>query len=84
MIENNIVEPSFSEYNCPILLVPKKSLPGWNEKRWRLVTDHRQINKKIISHNFPLPRIDDILEQLGWRLERLKVVFNKQWFIQIY
>jgi len=29
------------------------------------VIDYRQINKKLLSDKFPLPRIDDILDQLG-------------------
>ena len=60
-----IVEPSFPEYNSLILLVPKKSLPDSYEKRWRLVIDYRQISKKLLSNNFPLPRIGDILDQLN-------------------
>ena len=64
LIDDEIVEPSKSEYNSPILLVPKESLPGSNEKRWRLVVDYRQINKKLVADKFPLPRIDDILDQL--------------------
>ena len=62
---DGIIEPSVSEYNSPILLVPKKSLPGQSDKRWRLVVDYRQINKKLIADKYPLPRIDDILDQLG-------------------
>jgi len=66
MLEDDIIEPSVSEYNSPILLVPKKPLPGQpNKKRWRLVVDYRQVNKKLLSDKFPLPRIDDILDQLG-------------------
>lgn len=65
LIKDDIVEPSVSEYNSPILLVPKKSLPGTTQKRWRLVVDYRGINKKLIADKFPLPRIDDILDQLG-------------------
>ena len=65
LINDNIVEPSSSEYNSLILLVPIKSLPGHKEKRWRLVSDYRGINKKLIADKFPLPRIDDILDQLG-------------------
>lgn len=47
------------------MLVPKKSLPNSDQKKWRLVVDYRQINKKLLSDKFPLPRIDDILDQLG-------------------
>ena len=49
LIENNIVKPSFSEYNSPNLLVLKKSLPGSHEKRWRLLINNRQIIKKYFS-----------------------------------
>lgn len=60
---NDIVEPSTSPHNSPLLLVPKKSTDG--EKKWRLVVDFRQINRKLVPDRFPLPRIDDILDQLG-------------------
>jgi len=59
------MEPSVSAYNSPLLLVPKKSIPGTDKKKWRLRIDYRQINKKLLSDKFPLPRIDDILDQLG-------------------
>lgn len=65
MLDDDIIESSISEYNNPILLVPKKPLPGSNEKRWRLVVDFRQLNKKVVSDKFPLPRIDEILDKMG-------------------
>ena len=63
MINDKIIQPSISPYNSPVLLVPKKSQSG--DKKWRLVVDFRQLNKKIIADKFPLPRVDDILDQLG-------------------
>lgn len=63
MLDDDIIEPSISSYNSPILLVPKKSDDG--TKKWRLVVDFRQLNKKILADKFPLPRIDTILDQLG-------------------
>lgn len=63
MINDKIIEPSVSNYNSPILSVPKKSSDG--SKKWRLVVDFRQLNKKILADKFPLPRIDTILDQLG-------------------
>jgi len=65
LIYDKIVEPSVSEYNSPLLLVRKKSLPNSEQKKWRLVIDYRQINKNLLSDKFPLPRIYDILDQLG-------------------
>ena len=39
LIDDKIVEPLFSEYNSPILLIPKKSLAESDEKRWRIVIE---------------------------------------------
>ena len=63
MLKDDIIEHSVSSYNSPILLVPKKSEN--NDKKWRLVVDFRQLNKRILPDKFPLPRIDSILDQLG-------------------
>lgn len=63
LLNDNIIQASVSPYNSPILLVPKKSTT--DTKKWRLVVDFRQLNKKIVADKFPLPRIDDILDQLG-------------------
>lgn len=63
LICDDIIEPSVSPYNSPILLVPKKS--EGQDKKWRLVVDFRQLNKKVLADKFPLPRIDEILDQLG-------------------
>lgn len=63
MLKQNIIQNSTSPYNSPILLVPKKNNTGDN--KWRLVVDFRQLNKRIVPDKFPLPRIDEILDQLG-------------------
>lgn len=63
MLTEEIIEPSVSSYNSPILLVPKKSEES--DKKWRLVVDYRQLNKKIMPDKFPLPRIESIFDQLG-------------------
>lgn len=66
MLKDNIIEPSISPYNSPIFLVPKKSLTGNpTEKRWRLVVDFRQLNKKLVRDVYPIPRIDDAIDELG-------------------
>lgn len=63
LLENNLIEPSVSDYNSPVILVPKKSTGI--EKKWRLCIDYRKLNKKLIADRHPLPRIDDILDNLG-------------------
>lgn len=63
LLKNNFIEPSTSEFNSPIILVPKPMLNG--KTRWRMCLDYRQINKKLVADKFPLPRIDEILDSLG-------------------
>lgn len=64
MLQEGIIQNSTSPFNSPILLVPKKSSSPESSK-WRLVIDYRQLNKNITPDKFPLPRIDEILDQLG-------------------
>lgn len=64
MIEEDIVRPSYSPWNSPLLLVPKKPDENGN-KRWRVVVDFRRINDVTIGDAYPLPNITEILDQLG-------------------
>lgn len=63
LLDNKLIEPSVSSYNSPLILVPKKSQDG--TKKWRMCVDYRMLNKHLIADKFPLPRIDDILDNLG-------------------
>lgn len=63
LLENNIIEPSISPWNSPLLIVPKKS--DSDEKKWRIVIDYRKLNEITINDVFPLPNINEILDQLG-------------------
>lgn len=63
LLKNGLIEPSQSNYNSPLILVPKKGQNG--EKKWRLCVDFRGVNRKLIADKFPLTRIDDVLDNLG-------------------
>ena len=54
-----IIRPSSSNWAAPILLVPKK-VAG----QYRLCVDYRRLNEVVKSDNYPLPRIDDLLDRL--------------------
>lgn len=65
LLDDDIIEESYSPFNNPILLVPKKGIDDQGSKLYRLCVDFRELNKIAKPFSFPLPRIEDILDQLG-------------------
>ena len=59
LLAQGFIQPSASPYGAPILFVPKK------DGRWRMCIDYRALNKQTVKDQFPLPRIDSLLERLG-------------------
>lgn len=64
LLDNNIIEHSCSPWNSPLLVVDKKPGPD-GEKKHRVVVDFRKLNAHTMGDAYPLPRIDDILDQLS-------------------
>lgn len=64
MLAQDIIQPSFSPYNSPIWVVPKK-LDNSGEKKWRIVVDYRKLNEITTSDKFPIPNIDSLFDKLG-------------------
>lgn len=62
--EQGIIEKCQSRYNSPAILVPKKD--DNNDKTdFRFVVDFKKLNETCEMLNFPIPLIDDILDNLG-------------------
>ncbi|UYV74104.1 hypothetical protein LAZ67_11002126, partial [Cordylochernes scorpioides] len=59
MLENGIIEQSFSPSSSPVTLVTKR------DKTKRFCIDYRKVNELISSDVHPLPRIEDILDRLA-------------------
>ena len=64
LLDNKIIKPSISPYSFPVWIVPKK-IDASGKKKFRMVIDYRKLNEKTIEDKYPLPRIDEILDNLG-------------------
>ena len=57
-IDRGLIQPSTSPFGAPVLFVKKKN------GKLRLVIDYRLLNSITVRDQEPLPRIDDLLDQL--------------------
>ena len=64
MLNQGIIQPSISPWSSPLWIVPKK-IDASGKKKWRIVIDFRQLNNVTVGDAYPIPNIDEILDQLG-------------------
>ena len=58
LLDKGVIIPSVSPWGAPVLFVKKK------DGSMRLCIDYRELNKLTIKNKYPLPRIDDLFDQL--------------------
>ncbi|KAJ0575595.1 putative nucleotidyltransferase, Ribonuclease H [Helianthus annuus] len=58
LLDKGFIRPSFSPWGAPVLFVKKK------DGTMRMCIDYRELNKLTIKNRYPLPRIDDLFDQL--------------------
>ena len=58
LLDKGFIRTSTSPWGAPVLFAKKK------DKNLRLCIDYRQLNSVTIKNRYPLPRIDDLFDQL--------------------
>ncbi|GKD78574.1 putative reverse transcriptase domain-containing protein [Tanacetum coccineum] len=58
LVDRCFIRPSTSPWGAPVLFVKKKN------GSFRMCVDYRELNKLTVNNRYPLPKIDDLFDQL--------------------
>ena len=71
LLDKGFIRPSVSSWGAPVLFVKKK------DGSVRLCIDYKELNRVTIKNEYPLPRIDDLFDQLQGLQCSLRSTFDQ-------
>ncbi|PHJ18928.1 retrotransposon ty3-gypsy subclass [Cystoisospora suis] len=60
LLEKKFIEPTQAPFAAPVVLVPKPGGEGL-----RMIVDYKALNRITLKDEYPLPRIQDLIQRLG-------------------
>ncbi|GJY50845.1 hypothetical protein Tco_0441692 [Tanacetum coccineum] len=76
--DNGFLRPSHFPCGTPVLFMKKK------DGSFRMCIDHRELNKLTVKNRYPLPRIEDLFDQLREACPFLKIDFRSGRFVIVF
>jgi hypothetical protein len=73
LLDKGYIRPSASPWGAPVIFVPKK------DGTQRMCVDYRSLNEVTIKNKYPLPRIDDLFNQLKGVCVFLKIDLRSEY-----
>ncbi|KAL9260106.1 Retrovirus-related Pol polyprotein from transposon TNT 1-94-like protein, partial [Drosera capensis] len=67
LLDGGVIQPSSSPYSSPMVLIRKK------DRTWRMCIDYRELNKHTIKNMYPIPVIEELLDELHGSCMYLKI-----------
>jgi hypothetical protein len=73
LLDKGYIRPSASPWGAPVIFVPKK------DGTQRMCVDYHSLNEVTIKNKYPLPRIDDLFDQLKEACVFLKIDLRSEY-----
>nr|GEX27379.1 ATPase subunit 4, mitochondrial [Tanacetum cinerariifolium] len=77
LFDKGVIRASSSPWGAPALIVKKK------DGSFRMCIDYQELNKLTVNNRYPLPRIDDLFDQLQRSSVYSKIDLNSLWTLRV-